>query len=57
MNLSIGTRRAKLGHLTRQMLEIEALLGDSGNVNNVFECITAAKDLMSEDDVAYTKIS
>ena len=40
LNQLIGTRRAKLGHLTRQMRKIKALLGDSGNVNNVYECIT-----------------
>lgn len=38
LNQLMGSRRAKLGHLTRQMREIETLLEDSGNVDTVYEC-------------------
>ncbi|KAF5889660.1 cytosolic carboxypeptidase 2, partial [Clarias magur] len=39
LNQLTGTRKAKLGHLTRQMREIENLLMDAGNVDTVYECI------------------
>lgn len=39
LNQLMGIRKAKLGHLTRQMREIETLLEDSGNVDTVYECI------------------
>ncbi len=61
----MGTRKAKLGHLTRQMREIETLLEDSGNFDTVYQCINgefaqsflsfqdinnATRELMSEDE-------
>lgn len=39
LNQLLGTRRAKLGNVTRQMREIETLLEDSVNVDTVYECI------------------
>ncbi len=65
LNQLMGTRKAKLGHLTRQMREIETLLEDSGNFDTVYQCINgefaqsflsfqdinnATRELMSEDE-------
>ncbi len=65
LNQLMGTRKAKLGHLTRQMREIETLLEDSGNIDTVYQCINgefaqsflsfqdinnATRELMSEDE-------
>ncbi len=65
LNQLMGTRKAKLGHLTRQMREIETLLEDSGNVDTVYQCINsefaqsflafqdinnATRELMSDDE-------
>ncbi|KAL1269131.1 hypothetical protein QQF64_031420 [Cirrhinus molitorella] len=65
LNQLMGSRKAKLGHLTRQMREIETLLVDSGNVDAVYECINgefvqsftafqdinnATRELMSDDE-------
>ncbi len=65
LNQLTGTRKAKLGHLTRQMREIETLLEDSGNFDTVYQCINgefaqsflsfqdinnATRELMSEDE-------
>lgn len=51
----LGTRRAKLGHLTRQMREIEALLEDSGNVDTVYDCINGefAQSFAAFQDINY----
>lgn len=65
LNQLMGTRKAKMGHLTRQMREIETLLEDSGNFDTVYQCIygefaqyfllfqdinNATREFMSEDE-------
>lgn len=65
LNQLMGSRKAKLGHLTRQMREIETLLEDYGNIDTVYQCINgefaqsflafqdinnATRELMSDDE-------